>query len=257
MLLHGMQYPDVFDGGSSRGDLLKRMELEQDPDLAYNPIQIMRRSSNRGKTIYTLDEVATDNFNNFMAPARLALGNCLNTDIIDFERDSNARDRAFSDSHYMGELVMSKLAQRADILEHVQPTNIGFKCLDAATMNLNDVEQQYDAVIYSTMLYESANRPEDVKSILQNGRDILKNDGKIFVQDFIKRVLKSGEIQFYKRWPAYSYGLWVEDKQRPELGLQKYFTIYSGRIEAMVPEPALEAIPLAHELGLVGKKVRF
>lgn len=258
IMLHGFERPNVFDAGCSLNHLLKRVVLEDDPELTFSLIDIARRLPKQSRFEVTKDEVATGSFNRWLRSGAVTLGNSIGADIIDYAEEKNEpfRKRAFSDSHYMGQLTVDKLTQQAQVLEHVQPGNVSSIALDMADFDPSTFKNKFDVTVLSTMLYISKSSPSTVDKILENARAITADDGIIIVQDFIRSISKSGKVGFYKRWPKYSYGVWVENMQRPDLGLQKHFSVFGGRIEAMIPEAGLAHLPeqqhsLARTLGLL------
>lgn len=247
--LHDMQAPvKVLDMGCSLNDVLKRLALEGRPDLpelAYNPVSVMTRNSG-GKPV--LNAPLSVRFGRFLGRRPLQLGPSMGIDVMPFDRDKRLKARAVSDSRYMGELVMSKLTRQFQILADEEPEQVSFVNADAETVTKEEVGGDFDIAYTSTTLYQMPR--ESVKSILANAEDIAGSEGLIVVQDFVRRMSRSGSLQFYKHWPPYTYGVWVKDKSRPDLGFQKYFSAYSGRVENVIPQPALGRLPVAVALGL-------
>lgn len=248
-MLHAIQAPvRVLDMGCSLNDVLKRLALEGRPDLpelAYNPVSVMTRDGG-GKPV--LNTRLTARFGRFLERRPLQLGPSVGIDVIPFDRDKRLKARAVSDSRYMGELVMSKLTRQFQILADEEPEQVSFVNADAETVTEEDVGGDFDIAYTSTMLYQMPR--ESVKAILANAEAVTGPEGLIVVQDFVRRMSRSGLLQFYKHWPPYTYGVWVKDKSRPDLGFQKYFSAYSGRIENVIPRPALGRLPVAVALGL-------
>lgn len=254
-LLHEKVLPKILDHGSSLNWVLNRLDQEGDPDLAYNSIDVMRRVPRQRGDPY-IDPIATNTLNKWLQERTVRLGPSLGIDIVDYPRDSQARARAISDSHYMGELVlegdsvMENLSQQSDVLAHTSSSRVGFIAdIDAADYDATIYAGEFDISFASTMLYQS--EPEERRKILSNAEIATADDGIVVVQDFIRKSTRSGSMQVYKRWPKYTYGVWVKDMQHPELGYQKHFSVYSGRVEKIIPQAALGRLPLAHILGLV------
>lgn len=242
----------VLDLGCSLNDVLKRLALEGDPtvaeELAYNPVEVMRRIPGQAGEPW-LDEEATEAFNNWLHAEPLDLGPSLGIDAVPYEDDRRLRMRAVSDSRYMGELILDNLSRQFEILAHARVPHVSFKDLDAANFDPSSLGEPFDITYLSTMLYQTS--PEETKQILANAEQATADDGLVVVQDFIRQFRRNGTIHFYKRWPQYSYGVWVKDMQRRELGYQKYFSVYGGRVERIIPQAALARLAAARQLGLV------
>lgn len=241
----------VLDMGCSLNDVLHRLALEgqlHQGDLDYNPIAVMRREGRSG-SVPRLDPEATQRFNRWLGAAPLDLGPSVGIDALTFDESEKLRQRALSDSRYMGELVMSKVSAQLYALAKARPPQVSFQSLDAATFDPTTFEEPFDIAYGSTMLYQT---PREVRrSIFKNAHAVTEPDGLIVYQDFIRRMGTQGGAQFFKRWVPYTYGVWVRDKARPDLGFQKYFTVYSGRVEKVIPnEVVLGRLPVAVELGL-------
>ncbi|HEY1063698.1 MAG TPA: hypothetical protein VGE30_00170 [Candidatus Saccharimonadales bacterium] len=242
----------ILDMGCSLNDVLHRLALEQSgpvPELAYNNIDVMRREPLRGSKPQ-LDTETTQRFNDWLNASPLDIGPSVGIDALPFDEDERLRARALSDSRYMGELVLSHLSAQLYLLARSNPPQVSFRSFDAATFDPDAFGQSFDIAYGSTMLYQTPR--ETRRDILHNAQAVTESDGLIVYQDFIRRMGTKGGMQFYKRWLPYTYGVWVHDKQRPDLGFQKYFTVYSGRVEKIIPnEAALGRLPVAKALGLV------
>ncbi len=247
--LHGLREAGrVLDMGCSQNYVLKRLALEGRPDLpdlAYNQVAVMGRKGRKA----VLDPLLTHRLSVLLNRAPLELGPSVGIDIMPFDRDGRLTARAMSDSLYMGELVMDKLTRQRHILAHERVKNVSFVNADAETVTPDEIGGgNFDISYISTMLYQMPR--ETVKTIIANAERATHDDGIIVVQDFVRRMNPSGSLQFYKHWPPYTYGLWVKDKTRPDLGFQKYFSVYSGRVENIIPHPALGRLPVGVALGL-------
>lgn len=240
----------VLDLGSSLGHVLRRIPLQDDLDMQFNNVGVMRRERGIKSEPY-VDSVATRNLNRWRHTTRVELGPSLGVDLIEYDKDSSMRQRGISDSRYLGELALEHVNRKFDILEHTQPVQVAFKGgINAADFTLKDLGREpFDMTYLSTMLYQSS--PEDRKQILFNAEAATATNGLVIVQDFIRQIRRNGASQVYKRWPKFTYGIWVKDMQNPQLGYQKYFSVFGGRIGHVIPEPALQRFDVAHRIGLV------
>lgn len=197
-------------------------------------------------------------------------------DPMPFHLSQELRDRAKSDTLYLDEKADPKKVETLNLLDSYsntrRDTNIYFRSIDAAQFDIHEVgtlydqedhgdllrqDQQYDIVLASAMLYQkrrqgyetpSPDQVDSISKILERGRAALKPDGLFIVQDFI-RYFRGGTPSFYADWNPYTYGVWVEDQSRPDLGFQHYFSVKSGRGDAIVPEKGIKYAPMARELG--------
>jgi hypothetical protein len=248
--LHERSGPQsVLDLGASLGHVLRRIPLQDDLDMQFRDIAVMRRVPGTRSEPHC-DQEATRSLNRWRHTTRVVLGPSLGADLVEYDKDTSMRARAISDSRYLGELALDNVNRTFDILEHTVPVQLEFRGgINAADFTLDDLgHDAFDMTYLSTMLYQSS--PEDRKQILYNAEAATATNGLVIVQDFIRQIRRNGASQVYKRWPNFTYGIWVKDMQNPRLGYQKYFSVYGGRIGKVIPEPAINRFAAAHRIGI-------
>lgn len=244
---------DVIDLGSGPMEILTRTLLEHHPlypGLDYDPFDIMR-GHHRARSAPTLDAPTTEQVNEWMSNNPLPIRRGVGLDIVPFDYDEALRSRAQHDGRYMGELLISRLTQQEYTLVRANPPELTFYNLDATNFDTEPFAKQFDVAYLSTMLW-GINDMDKRQQILRNAEQVTRDTGQVIVHDFIETITKTGRVHIYSEWPAYTYTLWVKDMRRADLGYQRAATVFSGRIEKLIPnEAVLGRLPLAVELGLV------
>lgn len=206
-LLHGKQELSIFDVGCSLNMVLGRLALEQDPDLGFEDIQIVHRRSRRASD-YEIDEHATRNVNYLLRSRPLVLRPSVGIDPMMFHRDDRLRERAKSDSLYLGEKTDPHKVNRLELLANTYPSNVSFRDYDAAEFDPSEFGRQFDMACISTAFYQMGTPL--IRRILANVEQVVKPDGDIVVQDFIPSLPAEGEVRSYKGWDAFKYNVFVK-----------------------------------------------
>lgn len=256
--LYEIEDPTYVDGGCSLGLLLRRLRLSGDVDLAYNDITVVRGNLRDG---VTPDHDSSALLNQAMKIAPAGFGPSIEVDAVDFQGDETRRARAVSDSQYMGELVIDAMQEKRGMLsQYDDPPLQQLKRIksDVAELRPEMFDTKFKVGILSTMLYESKADPEKVEQMIHSMLSLLDPDGILVILDFIKpkRNLKPSNLEFYKHWPAYSYGLFVVENWDETREVKHLARVHSGRVESILPQEYMWDIPGAYKMGLARRSHR-
>lgn len=240
----------IAEFGCSLNHTLKRLHLEgTDPLFTYDPVRAMRRELTApGKAHYHEDSTDTQKLNRLLRGSRLLLRESVGVDLLDFDNPMFS-SWALSNSRYLGELQNTRLSQQLAALTHYQPDTIKMVVEDFTNMKPEDIGEPADIVYDGFAFYQLDSEAKETQAHA-TAQACATDNGLAVLHDFVE-LDESGTPQFYKAdWPNWSCNVLVYNKQRPELGWQKYFSVKNGRTTEVVVEDAARQAPNADRYDL-------
>lgn len=254
-LLNGEQgEPAILDVGCSQNHVLKKLALTGKKGMGYPQAAVMRPKDVDPTDSLVKDDEMTAKLN-LLQQTRLRIKPSVGVDLWQ-PSDPRVMDWARSCSFYPGSLLVPRVVQEYDNLTRACPPEVNFYWSDFGSRfdierfayKLPELPEQFDITLFSTVAYQQA--PDELTAMIENAKQLTKPSGYIVIQDFLSHITDGGEYIFHENWIPYTYGVWVLDMKKPELGFQKYLSAESGRIKRVILEPAIGKLAVAQQYGI-------
>jgi hypothetical protein len=244
----------IFEFGSSMNHILHALRLASRGNYTFGAVEVAKRATADEHTHLlprqriAVDGVASALVNDLIQKRPLKLKQAIGFDIANPD-DPGTKRWVRGSSHYVDEVLdksllreFTRLSRTASATVHsVYPVDIGTPINPSIIeTKAPGVSDKADISFLSFSWYELKDR-DSLATAVDNAINLTKEDGLVIVYDAVDINQDSGEPTFYDPRRPWTCAVYVLDKQAPEHGFQKYFSVETGRGRRIIVEPIAAA----------------